>query len=187
MNKLAQYQAYSTTMLTFLTHMRDADSPAANAPHLIRQLELYQILLNACQIIFQIAVVLKVLGRKKKRESVRFMTDIFMLIYCIMRLTLSESSWLRNDPLLLLALSSDVFLWAAIIVIIRSCSIFLIFFFLAFLVFILSINLHHPALILLPWILNKSCGKSSAFSSLFCATIKLYKIYFLRELSKSEM
>lgn len=38
--------------------MRDADSPAANAPHLIRKLELYHVLLDAGQVLVQIAVVL---------------------------------------------------------------------------------------------------------------------------------
>lgn len=44
--------------------MRDADSPAANAPHLIRQLEFHHVLLDACQVVLQITVLLMVFGQK---------------------------------------------------------------------------------------------------------------------------
>lgn len=40
------------------THMRNADSPVANAPHLIRKLKFHHVLLDGGQIVIQIAVIL---------------------------------------------------------------------------------------------------------------------------------
>lgn len=50
---------HSRLPLIFITHMRDADSPATDTPHLIRQLEFHHVLLDACQVVLQIAVLLK--------------------------------------------------------------------------------------------------------------------------------
>lgn len=55
---------HSSSSLTFITHLRDADSPAAHAPHLVRQLEFHHVLLDARQVILQIAVLLLHLQRK---------------------------------------------------------------------------------------------------------------------------
>ncbi len=44
--------------------MRDADSPAADTPHLIRQLEFHHVLLDACQVVLKIAVLLMMFGKK---------------------------------------------------------------------------------------------------------------------------
>lgn len=55
----------STLSLIFITHIRDADSPAANAPHLIRQLEFDHVLLNGCQVVLQITIFLISYGQKQ--------------------------------------------------------------------------------------------------------------------------
>lgn len=49
---------HSLSSLIFITHLRDADSPAAHTPHLVRQLEFHHVLLDARQVILQIAVLL---------------------------------------------------------------------------------------------------------------------------------
>lgn len=133
--------------------MRDADSPAANAPHFIRQFEFHHILTDACQVVLQITVLLTGFGPKPTINAMflQIVTNHpFYFVICS-SLTLSESCWLWMEPSLLLTSSSlDKSPWMAMILITSSRSIFFIFFFLALLVFILSLSLDHPSFNLRP-------------------------------------